>query len=42
MDTVLALVLPLAAVGYSLMYMLLGGGVLGAILIFFLAKLLRR
>jgi hypothetical protein len=32
----------LAAIGYSLIYLLLGGGVGGAILIFIVAKLLRR
>jgi hypothetical protein len=30
---------PLAAVGYSLIYLLLGGGVFGAIVIFFVAKM---
>ena len=31
-----------AAAGYSLIYMLLGGGLFGAILIFIVAKLLGR
>jgi len=31
-----------AAVGFSLLYLLLGGGLGGAILIFFIAKLLGR
>ncbi len=31
-----------AAIGYSLIYLLLGGGVGGAILIYFVAKLLGR
>lgn len=35
----LALVAPLAAIGYSLIYMLLGGGVFGAVVIFFIAKM---
>jgi hypothetical protein len=32
-------VLPLAAVGYSLIYLLGGGGIFGAIVIFFVAKM---
>ncbi|MGE3409557.1 MAG: hypothetical protein AB7I37_22255 [Pirellulales bacterium] len=37
---VLALSLPLyAAAGYSLVYLLAGGGIFGAIIIFFLAKM---
>jgi hypothetical protein len=31
-----------AAVGYSLVYLLAGGGIFGAIVIFFIAKLLGR
>ena len=38
--TVLALTLPLAAIGYSIIYLLLGGGLIGAILIFIVAKML--
>ncbi|HZZ28819.1 MAG TPA: hypothetical protein VFE46_12525 [Pirellulales bacterium] len=34
--------LPLAAIGYSILYLLLGGGFGGAILIFILAKMLGR
>jgi hypothetical protein len=34
--------LPLAAIGYSLLYLLLGGGFGGAVLIFIIAKLLGR
>lgn len=34
--------LPLAAIGWSLLYLLLGGGVVGAIVIFVVAKLFRR
>jgi hypothetical protein len=30
---------PLAAIGYSILYMLLGGGLGGAIVIFFIAKM---
>jgi hypothetical protein len=33
---------PMAAAGYSLVYLLAGGGLGGAILIFFAAKLLGR
>jgi hypothetical protein len=32
----------LAAVGYSLVYLLAGGGVFGAIVIFFVAKMLGK
>ncbi len=34
--------LPLAAIGYSLAYLLLGGGVVGAGVIFVVAKVLRK
>ena len=34
--------LPVAAIGYSLIYLLLGGGIGGAIIIFIIAKLLGR
>jgi hypothetical protein len=36
------LMLPFAAIGWSLLYLLLGGGLFGAILIFLAAKVLRR
>jgi hypothetical protein len=36
------LTLPVAAVGYSLIYMLFGGGLLGAIVIFIVAKMFRK
>jgi hypothetical protein len=32
----------MAAIGYSLVYLLLGGGLFGAIVIFFLAKMVGR
>jgi hypothetical protein len=32
--------LPVAAIGYSLVYMLAGGGIGGAIIIFLIAKML--
>jgi hypothetical protein len=35
-------ILPLAAVGYSIIYLLLGGGLGGAFLIFIVAKMLGR
>jgi len=31
-----------AAIGYSLIYMLFGGGLFGAVVIFFIAKMLGR
>ncbi len=34
--------MPVAAIGYSLLYLLFGGGIGGAILIFIIAKLLRH
>jgi|GEM_PF-711082 len=38
----LALLLPTAAVGYSLLYLLFGGGFVGAVIIFIVAKMLGR
>ena len=38
----LILTLPVAAVGWSLLYLLLGGGIFGAIVIFIIAKIFRR
>jgi hypothetical protein len=37
--TMISLVLPLAAIGYSVIYMILGGGLFGGIVIFLVAKL---
>jgi hypothetical protein len=37
-----ALVFPVAAIGYSIIYMIFGGGILGAIVIFIVAKLFRK
>jgi hypothetical protein len=34
--------MPVAAVGYSLLYLLFGGGLVGAIVIFIIAKMFRR
>ena len=42
MDANLAMMTPVAAVGYSLIYLLLGGGLGGAVLIFIVAKMLGR
>ena len=36
----LATMMPLAAIGYSLVYLLAGGGLGGAILIFIVAKMM--
>lgn len=38
----LALLMPLAAAGWALLYLLCGGGLGGAILIFIVLKLLKR
>lgn len=35
-------ILPVAALGYSLIYMLFGGGLVGAVVIFFIAKMLGK
>lgn len=35
----ISLVLPIAAAGWSLLYLLFGGGIVGAIVIFCVAKL---
>ena len=39
MNDFLLMLPPIAAVGYSLLYLLFGGGIGGAILIFIIAKL---
>jgi hypothetical protein len=38
----LLIILPFAAIGYSIVYMLFGGGLFGAVVIFFIAKMLGR
>jgi hypothetical protein len=38
----LALILPVAAIGYSLLYLLFGGGLVGAVIIFVIAKMFRK
>jgi hypothetical protein len=42
MDILALTMMPLAAIGYSILYLLLGGGFGGAFLIFILAKMLGR
>ena len=42
MNLLICLIPPLAAAGYSLLYLLLGGGIGGAILIFVVAKIFRK
>ncbi|MGN6506095.1 MAG: hypothetical protein ACTHM6_11085 [Tepidisphaeraceae bacterium] len=39
---ILMTAMPIAAIGYSLIYMLLGGGLGGAVIIFIVAKLLGK
>ena len=38
----LATIVPIAAAGYSLIYLLMGGGLGGAVLIFIVAKMLGK
>jgi hypothetical protein len=42
MDIIAFTAMPLAAIGFSILYLLLGGGFGGAVLIFILAKMLGR
>jgi len=42
MHLFIANAVPLAAIGYSLVYMLAGGGLGGAIIIFIIAKMLGK
>ncbi len=42
MELFVEIALPIAAVGYSLVYLLAGGGLGGAIVIFLVAKMLGR
>ncbi|WP_269799043.1 hypothetical protein [Geminisphaera colitermitum] len=42
MNDIVHILPPIAAIGYSLVYILLGGGLLGAALIFVIAKVLGR
>jgi hypothetical protein len=34
--------MPLAAIGYSLIYLMFGGGLFGAVVIFIVAKIFRK
>ena len=38
MIDVISICLPIAAAGYSMLYLLFGGGIGGAVVIFFIAK----
>ena len=38
----LEVAMPVAAIGYSLLYLLFGGGFIGAVVIFVIAKMLGR
>lgn len=42
MLSIIPIALPVAAAGYSLLYMLLGGGFVGALVIFVFAKMLGK
>lgn len=42
MELALASILPVAAAGWSFLYLILGGGLGGAILIFIVAKMLGK
>ena len=42
MDIFALTVLPLAAAGYAFVYLLAGGGVFGAIVVYFIAKMLGK
>jgi hypothetical protein len=42
MDIVTLSMMPVAAIGYSILYLALGGSFSGAVLIFILAKMLGR
>ncbi len=42
MLSILTVALPIAAAGWSLMYMIFGGGLFGAIVIFIVLKMFRK
>ena len=42
MDMLAHISLPLAAIGYSLIYLIGGGGLIGAVVIFLVAKMLKK
>ena len=42
MELLAQTIFPLAAIGYSFVYLLGGGGIVGAIVIFFIARMLGK
>jgi hypothetical protein len=42
MNELACLIPPIAAIGYSLIYLLFGGGLFGAVVIFVIAKMLGK
>ena len=42
MNELAVVLLPIAAIGYSMLYLLFGGGLGGAVVIFIIAKLLGK
>jgi hypothetical protein len=42
MELALLAAMPVAAIGYSLLYLLFGGGIFGAIVVYIIAKVLRH
>ena len=40
MESMIFLAQPVAAIGFSILYLLLGGGLVGAVIIFIIAKML--
>ena len=42
MNDLALLLLPVAAIGYSLIYLLFGGGIVGAVVVFVIAKMLGK
>ena len=42
MNDLALMLLPIAAIGYSLIYLLCGGGLFGAVVIFIVAKMFRK
>jgi hypothetical protein len=41
-ETIFLAAIPMAAIGFSLLYLLCGGGLFGAVVIFVLAKMLGK
>jgi hypothetical protein len=39
---IVATIYPMAALGYALLYILFGGGLFGAVVVFFIAKMLGK